>query len=142
MRNQLDMSNPIVTKEGKATAYMEDTMFGLFQAVNPTGINVEIIANVATVDLSKGSQFNILADDDFEIELIGVEDRADNDNVLDIENPAGAFDLTDITAPAGVTVYKAVGSTIAILGADYFSFEIRVPSNTKIQVIPQEMGPL
>jgi len=142
MARQLDLTNLIVTKEGRATAYFEDIMFGVFQAIDPVAQDVSIVAGVATVDLSKGSQFNIVADDDFVIDVISIETRADNDNVVYIENPAGAFDLTNITAEAGVTVQKATGSTIAILGADSFSFEFRIPSNTLLQVVPTEMEPL
>lgn len=142
MANQLDLTNPIVNKDGKATAYFEDIMFGIFQAVDPVAQDVEIVSGVATVDLSKGSQFNIVADANFVIDVISIETRADNDNVVYIENPAGAYDLTNITAEAGVTIEKSAGSTIAILGADSFSFEFRVPRETLIQVMPQEMEPL
>jgi hypothetical protein len=142
MPRQLDLASPIVTKDGLATAYFEDLIFLLYQATNPTGVDVDIVSGIATVDLSKGSQFNITATSNFVIDVIGTETRADNDNVIDIVNPGGAYNLTNITADAGVTVQKAAGSSIAILGSTQFSFEMRVPTNTKIQVIPQEMEPL
>jgi hypothetical protein len=142
MPSQLDLSNPIVTKDGRATAYLEDIIFQLFLAANPLPVEVQIVSGVATVDLTTGGQFSIVAASNFVIDVIGVEGRVDNDNYIDIQNPAGAFDLTNITAPAGVAIQKQAGSTISILGGDYFVFQLLAPSDDKLQVIPVEMEAL
>jgi hypothetical protein len=142
MTDQLDLTNPIVNKEMQATAYFEDIMFGVFQASSKTPVPVTIDTGIATVDLSKGGQFNITATDDFEIDVIGFDGRSRNINAVTITNPAGAFDLTDITAPVGVTISKSAGSTISILGGDLFTFLFITPDTSSLQVIPFEMEPL
>jgi hypothetical protein len=142
MPSQLDLDNPIVTKDQKATAYFEDIIFGLFQVTNQSPIDVSIESGVATIHLSLGSQFNIVADDDFEIDILDVATPANRKVNIDITNPAGAYDLTDITAPVGVTVYKTAGSTISILGADNFSFQVIIPNDEKVNVLPFEMEPV
>lgn len=139
-RQQLDLTNPI-TQNDKATSYLEALFYELFAAVDTTPQTVLISSNVATVDLSKGSQFNIEADDDFEIDIIGVESLVSRKNSISIANPAGAFDLTDITS-TGATVYKTAGSSISILGSGVFDFLMIVPSETEIHVLPFEMEPV
>jgi hypothetical protein len=139
-RQQLDLTTPIVL-EGRATAYLESLFFELFAAIETAPVTVSITSAVATVDLTKGSQFNITANDDFEIVIIGVENRVCNWNVISIDNPAGAYDLTGI-ASAGVTVNKLAGSTIAIIGGDAFSFPFNVVSDERIDFEPAEMVPV
>jgi hypothetical protein len=141
MPSQLDLSNPITFKD-KATAYFEDIIFQLFQATNPAPVQVTITGGIATVDLSKGRQFNIEGTVNFAIDVIGVTERVSNFNMIDIQNPAGAYELTNITVPAGVTALKSAGSTISILGNTDFAFQVLVPSDDRLQVIPFEMEPL
>lgn len=142
MPNQLDLDNPIVTKDLKATAYFEDIFFQLFQVTNQTPVDVAIESGIATVHLSLGSQFNIVADDDFEIDVADVGTRANRKNSIRIFNPAGAFDLTDITAPAGVSVFKTDGSSISIAGFSDFMLQVNVPNDETVDVLPFPLEPV
>lgn len=139
-RQQLDLTNPIV-QNGRATSYLEALLYEIFAAIETAPVEVTTIATVATVDLTKGSQFNIDPTMTFSIDIIGVEDRVSNRSFINIANPAGAYDLTDITSD-GVTVLKTAGSSIAILGIDEFMFIVNVPSDDKIVALPFELEPV
>lgn len=139
-RQTLDLTNPIV-QGNRATSYLEALFYEIFSAIETVPVEVTIVLTVATIDLTKGSQFNIDATATFSIDIIGVEDRVSNRNSINIANPAGAYDLTDITSD-GVTVLKTAGSSIAILGIDEFMFIVNVPSDDKIVALPFELEPV
>lgn len=139
-RQTLDLTNPI-TKNDRATAYLEALFYDIFAAIDTTAQEVVIDTGVATVDLSTEAQFNITADQDFVIDIIGNTAPISRRNAISITNPGGAFDLTDITC-SGATVYKSSGSSISTLGFDVFSILLLVPDDTKLQTLPNGMVPV
>jgi len=142
MPNLLDLANPIVTEQRTATAYFEDVFFQLFQVTNQSPVDVAIEAGIATVHLAEGSIFNITADNNFVIDVLDVSTPANRRNSIRIFNPAGAFNLTDITAPAGVTVYKTDGSSISTTGFENFALQLTVPNEETVDVLPFPLEPV